>query len=66
MSHIYLFEWNDMDSMLFDAIGLEDWLAITSIQIEKGVEDNMGWQHAPNSIALMLSYGGGKIRQNFM
>lgn len=39
MNHIYLFERNDTDSTLFDAVGLEDWRAITSVQIEKGVED---------------------------
>lgn len=39
MNHIYLFERNDTDSTLFDAVGLEDWQAITSVEIEKGVED---------------------------
>ena len=39
MNHIYLFERNDADSSLFDAVGLEDWRAVTSVTIEKGVED---------------------------
>ncbi|KAG9063271.1 hypothetical protein KI688_010538 [Linnemannia hyalina] len=39
VNHIYLFERNDVDSTLFDAVGLEDWRAVTSVTIEKGVED---------------------------
>ncbi|KAG0308204.1 hypothetical protein BGZ99_001205 [Dissophora globulifera] len=39
VNHIYLFERNDNDSTLFDAVGLEDWRAITTIRIEKGLED---------------------------
>ncbi|KAF9326934.1 hypothetical protein BG006_009691 [Podila minutissima] len=41
VNHIYLFERNDTDSTLFDAVGLEDWQAITSVEIEKGVEDTV-------------------------
>ncbi|KAG0286765.1 hypothetical protein BGZ98_004963, partial [Dissophora globulifera] len=39
VNHIYLFQGNDTDSTLFDAVGLEDWRAITAIRIEKGLED---------------------------
>ncbi|KAF8932399.1 hypothetical protein BGZ47_011403 [Haplosporangium gracile] len=39
VNHIYLFERNDADSSLFDAVGLEDWRAVISVTSEKGVED---------------------------
>ncbi|KAG0006488.1 hypothetical protein BGZ80_005268, partial [Entomortierella chlamydospora] len=39
VNYIYLFERSDTDSTLLDAVGLEDWRAVTSVTIEKGIEN---------------------------
>lgn len=39
VNHIYLFQQSDVSSTLFDAIGLDYWRTITSVQIKKAVDD---------------------------
>ncbi|KAG0031680.1 hypothetical protein BGZ81_000770 [Podila clonocystis] len=39
VNHIYLLERNDTTSSLYDAVGAEDWITITSGHIQQGMDD---------------------------